>query len=555
MKAFCKTTMHKLTFSNNLFSFKAPVALAKFCLIVAIALYTSLEAKSQDILEQPSFEAFKQILYSEDYLSKKLTSSLFSKTLEPNDIETAVDLHYPALKVTNLDRELAKAEIQSAQSSFIPRFGQRSLIEDYRDENGKNKSGFTFAGEITWQSPFAVELLGTVRSTSLNRLSSDGLTYYENKNIFDFDSIKKSKLDGFNQDEISLGLRLPLLKNLFMDSYRAKLKKAKLQSGNAEAGILNKRAEIMNKAQKKYWDWVAAGANLRVMQKLLDLAVVRIEGIQERVKEGASPPIDLTEAESQINSRRETLAKSQRDFEKESIALSIYLWMNESNIYTPQVINLPLSIPEPVQLQPTLVAKHMTAALKNRPELSLISLDKQSEEINLRLARNDLLPKLDLEVLPTQSLNTFDNGTNWRGALVLDVPFYPLKAKSDILKAKTKIEKNSQYLKLQEAQIKNEITDSLSYLETSRQRVIHSREALEKLKQLSDAERTRIKYGGSNLFLLNQRESSEAQAETKLIESLSDHQKALVEYKTAIGEWSIPEFDSSWLEGLSQNKP
>ncbi|MDX1920106.1 MAG: TolC family protein, partial [Candidatus Caenarcaniphilales bacterium] len=478
-----------------------------------------------------------------------LTKNLWlsDKTLELEDVHRQVDLYYPSLDSAELERELAKAEIMGAKSSFIPRFAQRSLLESYRELDLKRKEGFTFSSELSWQSPFAVELIGSVRATTLPVLAEDGLIYNSNKAFLD--SVKKSKLYGYNDSEMSFGLRLPILRNLLIDSYRADLKQAKLLSSSAEYGILKKRADLFLESSHKYWSWVMAGMNYRVAEKMLQLSKERLEGTNERVKEGASPPIDFVEAQSQVTSREEALIKARRDLEKEAISLSLYIWMNELDLFTPSYKNLPESIPEPLSIKTEIINEHQLSALM-RPEIFLLDIESKQESINLRLAKNEMLPKLDLEVLPTQSLEDFDDGTNIRGSLVLDVPLYPLKAKSQILKAKTKLEKNSLAQRQIKAAISNEIRDAVSYLETSRERIARSREAFDQLNQLAEAERIRFKFGSSNLFLLNQREISAAQAETKLIEALADHQKALANYRYAIGEWSIPNFDKTWISKL-----
>ena len=164
------------------------------------------------------------------------------------------------------------------------------------------------------------------------------------------------------------------------------------------------------------------------------------------------------------------------------------------------------------------------------------------EKVNLKLAKNNLLPKIDLEIMPGQNLNDIKEGPNFMGSINVDIPLYPMKARSEILKAQTKLQKLDLNSSERIGQIKTEIDNALSYLETSHQRVLKARETLEKLKALENGEQIRFQYGNSNLFLLNARESSATDSENKLIEALADHQKALANYNYAIGKWSIPDF-------------
>jgi len=474
--------------------------------------------------------------------------------LELTDVFNLIDAFHPSLKSSELNMQNARAELMSAWSTFIPSYKQRGVLADYLDSKYKRQQELSSINEITWQSPFAIELVGGLRVSSQSLLPSDTLEYPGSKAYLT--NIKRTRLSGFTDGEVFLGLRMPLLRGLLIDSHRATLKKAKLENPLAEISIRIKRAELFLKGAEKYWDWVATGLQYEVAENLLEIAKVRTTGIEDRVKEGANPPIDAVEAQSQVNSREENLAKARRNFEKESIALSIYLWESDLSYMTPNKQHLPRYIPEPISIPESIIDEHLALSLNDRPELRRIELNQKQEQINLRLARNEMLPKLDFEVLPIQDLNRLDGGSNIIGSIHLDLPAYPLKAKSQVLKTKTKIEKNKLELNLTQAQIKNEVRDALSFLETSRERANRAREAFEKLKQVAEGEQLRFKYGGSNLFLLNQREAAAAESENKLIEALADHQKALARYRYAIGEWSIPDFDDSWLLRLAQsNKP
>ena len=463
-----------------------------------------------------------------------------SAVLKLEDILSGIDYYHPSLKSTELKRQEAKAQLMGSQSNFIPRLGNRFAPETYLNEKSKRKNAFSNYGELTWQSPYAFELFGGMRATNRDLLPSDTFTYPGNKGYLT--TVKSNKLGDYTGSELLLGMRLPLLKNLLIDEFRSDLQKAKIELSAVELDILQKRAELFLKASEKYWDWVGAGLKYAIAENLLDIAVLRTGGMAERVKAGANPPIDLIEAESQIASREENLAKVRRDFEKESINLSLYLWESENNFKKPERDNLPEKITEPSLIDKDLQEKYLSISLARRPEILRLNFEKQQEKVNLKLAKNNLLPKIDLEIMPGQNLNDIEEGPNFMGSINVDIPLYPLKARSEILKAQTKLQKLDLNSSERIGQIKTEIDNALSYLETSHQRVLKARETLEKLKALENGEQIRFQYGNSNLFLLNARESSATDSENKLIEALADHQKALANYNYAIGKWSIPDF-------------
>ncbi len=464
-----------------------------------------------------------------------------------------IDAYHPSLRSSELNRQAAKAYQMEARSAFIPKILSRPLLlEDYLNESYKRKRAVTSAGEVIWQTPFAVQFIGSARATTKPILADEGFNYNLSKATFD--SSGKLKISSFSDADTTFGFRLPLARGLLIDENRADLKKAKLELSIADLNILQKRADLFSKAGEKYWDWVAAGEQYNVAKELLILAKFRAEATEERIKAGANPPIDFIEIQSQINSREENLAKARRNFEKESIGLSIYLWQSGEDFLTPTEKNIPESgIPEPVNIPETVWQDHLRASLSERPEYKILQFENKQEEINLRLARNEYLPIIDLEVLPTFDLNRFDDGQNWRGSIVAELPIYPLKAQSKVLKARTSIEKISLAQNMLKAQISNELRDALSYLNTTAERVRAAREARNRLKQLAEGEETRFEFGGSSLFMVNSREMAAAEAENKVIEALADHQKALIKYRYAIGEWSIPNFNDSWYQLVQNN--
>lgn len=461
--------------------------------------------------------------------------------LKLNEVFDKIESFHPSLRSSELNEQSAQAALLEARSSFVPKILSRPLLlEEYLNEDYKRKRAFTFSGELIWQSPFGLEIIAGMRSTSKPILSEDGLNYMNSKAVFD--SIKKVKMLGFTDDDATIAFRMPILRGLLLDEPRADLQRAKLLTPRAELSIRQKRAELYKKAGEKYWDWVEAGLQYKVAKKLIELARERAQGIKDRVDSGASPPIDYVEIEGQIKSREENLAKSLRSFQKEAIGLSIYLWENEFGFLTPEENNLPIFIPPPISVPESIWKEHLKISTASRPEFALLQLENQEEKINLRLARQELLPVVDLEVLPTQDLNRFDNGTNIRGSINFEMPLAPLKARGKILKSQTNLQKNALAQNLLQAQITNEVRDALSYLETSRERVLAAQEALNKIGQLAEGEEMRFNFGGSSLFLVNAREISAAEAENKVLEALADHQKAIVNYRYAVGEWSIPEF-------------
>ena len=68
------------------------------------------------------------------------------------------------------------------------------------------------------------------------------------------------------------------------------------------------------------------------------------------------------------------------------------------------------------------------------------------------------------------------------------------------------------------------------------QRYQAAKEAYDLALQLEEGEQTRLEYGDSTLFVLNQRERFSAQAKIKMIEAQADFQQSLVRMLAVTGQ-------------------
>lgn len=464
-----------------------------------------------------------------------------------NSLYSNIDAQHPELEKTRFAAQGRKADLMGTKSAFIPKLRNRTFGSSALDKSFKRNTGFASAGELDWQSPFGFEItasLRTARDTSF--LGDDDITYSANKNI-EFDNVRKQNLAFPSDTALIVGLRMPLARNLLIDAERADVQRAGLEVSVAELDVWQKRANLFLKASEKYWDWVGMGLKLAVAQKLLDFAQFRQAGIADKASEGASPRIDVIEGQSQIFSRQESLVKARRSFEKESLALSAYLWIDAQTISDPARTELSREPILLLEVSDSLFEEHLRLASSSRPEILALSLLNQREGVNVRQAKNDFLPRIDFEVTPQQGLGRGRDFSIY-GGVVTEMPAFPLKARSMLDKARLKIEENKRQLQLEEVSIFNQIRDARSQIQTSSERASFAKSSYDSLQELAEGERTRFQYGNTNLFTVNQREMAAAEGENKLIEALVDHQKALASYRYSIGEWSIAGFGDSWFQ-------
>jgi|GEM_PF-4243201 len=459
----------------------------------------------------------------------------------------SIDLFFPELEQAKLENSNAQAQVEIAGAAFIPRVSNRLNFENYLDNSSnlqktKRKEFLENSTEIIWQSPLAFEIVAGISGNNSNLNStSNAINFTSTKDSY-FDSTKKQKLTLFEDPQLNLNFRMPLLRDLLIDKERAELKKTLISKDQARAKVFQKRAEIYLKAAQKYWDWIAAGFKYKASEKLLELVESRRSFIQRSVEEGAKARIDLVELESQVQKRKALLTEAFQEFQTKSISLASYLWKTDrSGNYTPGLQDLIEKIPEPdlKKLNRLLqeLENYIQKGLEQRPELEIAGLKIKQKQIKAKLARNNLLPRIDLMITPSQSLGQ-QNETNLRASLYTQSPIVPQEAKAKLKQAINEVEtENLEFLKLKN-QIALEIRKAVFSLEQQEKQISFYQNFLSKLNELSKAGRTRLELGSGDLFKLNLREIYEFEAQVDLIKALANYQKAFANYEYVSGNWT-----------------
>ena len=123
--------------------------------------------------------------------------------------------------------------------------------------------------------------------------------------------------------ELKAGFSIPLLKDRLIDLRRAELLSARLKQDQLESNVEARLLQFQRVASQAYWEWVANGRALTTYQRLLDLALQRVEQIDARVEAGDLAEISQINNNRLIAKRKNSLIKARRKVEKAAIKLSL----------------------------------------------------------------------------------------------------------------------------------------------------------------------------------------------------------------------------------------
>ncbi|MEB3286033.1 MAG: TolC family protein [Vampirovibrionales bacterium] len=446
-------------------------------------------------------------------------AQLTSLPLSLEDVLLQVQKNHPKLRGAELERRMASAKLLEKQGAFDPAI---TFENDTQRYNSYPKRG---------QEKFE----------NLNDVSIGVLTRYGAKisatSNFHYGDVKSPASGTGNTGSHFLGLHLPLLRGARINEKSASEQRAIIGEPLANAEYNQFRLTLLLKASDNYWNWVASKQKADINQGLLRLAQIRARQIQERAKSGDLPVIDSVEANQEVQRRQEALFKSQREFQKSSISIANYLWDNTSSqLIRPVAEQAPDTMSQPKDLKEDEIQEAKMLALKNRPELAQLELLKDMTDIDLDLARNQLLPIVDLYAGPGIDTGAGSIGPLFKAGISVAVPLRNRTARGQVEQAKLKLQKLDLYQKALLQQVLLEVEDTASELKMTYQRYESAREAYQLAKQLEEGERTRFELGDSTLFLVNQRERSTAEAFIKMVEIQAEYQQAAIRMVAVTGQ-------------------
>ena len=451
---------------------------------------------------------------------------LKSKSLPPiplsvEEIHAWIDRSHPLLRGAGTEKTMARGKMLKALGAFEPTLINDTEIERFIKSSDPGKGTQTVGFNDTlvearhpWGFRYSAGVRHAIGDATIPDLSFGG---------------------GNNQ--VLLGGFFPLLRGLMMNPENAELQRSELANPKAEVQISQTRQDLFLAAATQFWDWVTAVKLAEVQRRAVGVAEDRYRQVEGRAKAGAVAPLDVVEANQEVQRRREVAIAVQRLVEQEQLKLSMFLWDNNAPV-SPHLERAPdfpsaMLVPAPDTIQ-----AHKLQAKVDRPEVKEIGIEAKLNNIDLELAKNNLLPSLDAEAAPARAPEKFVLGLGYRFGLELKIPILQRKSRGEVLEAQGKADRFVFMQQFREQQVLIDVDNALSALERAKERVAAAAESLRLAKTLEEGERFRFSLGATSILFVNLRERNSVDSESQVIRARADYQKAQALYQWAIGAWA-----------------
>jgi outer membrane protein len=436
--------------------------------------------------------------------------------------------HNLDLQVARYQPEIARRQVRIAYARYEPSLNASGNHRFSQSPGGVDDQQRAFVGTKSEQDSYDISIGGLLPA---------GLSYSVGTQAGHVEGSGPGGPFENTSGAVSFQLRQPLLRNLWIDSTRLAIKISRNQLHVAGLSLRSQVMQVITSAEQAYYDLILARENVKVQEQALDLAQHLLAINLRRVELGLLPALDEKQAESQVAVRQSGVQAALRSLVNAEYALK--------NLLSDEFMEW-----EPLEIVPTekLNAGPMLFDLQDswrkgltlRPDLLQSQANLERQGIELKFARNQLFPQLDL----VGSYGLRGSRREYSGVFGdisrRDSPFYfvgtaitiPLGnrgARENYEIGKAEQERALVSLKRLEQDIMVQIGVAVEQARTALQQVDSTREARRFAEVALEAEQRKLETGKSTSFIVLQLQRDLTAARVAELQALADYNRALAQ--------------------------
>lgn len=321
--------------------------------------------------------------------------------------------------------------------------------------------------------------------------------------------------------------------------------------------------QLVGDAENAYWDVVLARENLRVAESAQDLAEQALKRAQRELELGALSPLQFATSQIGVSQARYFL-QQREDALRKQIGADL----------DPQIRKLTIVLSEtvaPISEAPSIDAeKEVEKALATRPEIKSAMQNLDIDDLQIRQARNGLLPDLSLiggytsqgvgGVYYPQSVIPGGGGTPIVAApiaggfgdvlsqlfgfgypvysfgLQLRLPIKNHQASADMADALVTKKRDALAVRTLQQQVRLDVLNAASQVQSSKDAMKLSVVALDFAKKYLEAEQKKYELGTSTIFFVLQAQGALVSAESSVVQNSVNYRRNLMNLLRRTGD-------------------
>jgi len=338
--------------------------------------------------------------------------------------------------------------------------------------------------------------------------------------------------------DASVGVTQPLLRGAGRDVGEADIRAAGFSKTAAEHARDRAASELVRDVLSAYWELWYAQEAVTVNREARELAVKQLADAEARVRTlGILARTESLRFASELATIEEQLTEAEADQRGRSAALDQLLGRGPGDELTVEVGNdgpVALAGTEPLPSLEDVVE----ATRRGSSELQQLTAELEVARDKVRVARNGVLPRLDLtasfgvggvwneETITTGGLPNDRPALSGQMGLELELPLGNAQARAELAEARLQADAAEARLQAQERQLETEAATQLDSLRSARRRAELAEQSVQVARQLAEAEQEALRLGTSTALQV-------LEAQASLRETELRYRRALVEQAQA----------------------
>ncbi len=346
---------------------------------------------------------------------------------------------------------------------------------------------------------------------------------------------------------IGLDLRQPLLRGGWVERNLSGLRIARINHRISMSQFRDQAQRTVTDITAAYWALVRARRDLTIQEDLLTLTIATYERVLGR-QDIDAPATAVKQSEAAMESRRAVLISARKAVEDAENQLGRLLAdVTLNSVEDIEIIPTTPPVTEEVRID---VADQLVLALQHNPTLEQARLAIRAAEINVRVAENELLPKLDFigglsseggGVGRSSSMNRFYDGDyiNFRVGMELEYPIGNRLRQAQLRQRRYEQLQSASTLQQQADLVGEQIRERIRAVYASHELIYAQRRVVvaqrERLEALEATELIRGRLTPEFLQLKLQAQETLAISQRAEIQAIVDYNIALVQLDQVTG--------------------
>lgn len=444
-----------------------------------------------------------------------------SSTLSLSEVLKLTLAYHPIVKQANLLETQAEANMRQARGGFDPKLSLDYQLKDFKETEYYN-----------------------LLTTSLKvptRIGIDPKVEFS-KNQGDFVNPENFISDQTANEQIAVGINVPIGKGLFYDERRNVIQRAEAFSDIALAEQTKETNKILFTVAKDYWTWYQAYQK----QLLLRQAIVLAQNLFDRTlidfQFGEAAMVDTLQAKINFQKRTVDYQKALLDYELSKLQLARHLWSETL---------------QPLELRNTVIPDSVTTfltpangdlkegidfAMANHPDINKLEGKRGQLDADLRWAKESLKPQVDLSyslidapVDPDFNSKGIEFGENYKMGVDFSIPLLLRKERGKLQLTKLKIQDNEFELAQNQIEIRNGVVGAYTQSVTFQNLLNQYAGVSENYRRLLQAEIINLENGETDVFKLNIQQDKYIESQSDYIDAFTKWEKSKAAYFYSTG--------------------